>query len=282
MPRLLPMQAIIGQMVYCHGCEFVRKPSKSSAVREWPNTDSVTEIREFRDSQITSVDSSKDYSSRSRPFERTMKYAMFLCNTSRSHVLYTLWFCYLVLLLALADVSEQFSCICPFTVAENQVFFWQLPALEGHISAKPYWISMANTSPHKSTLQNVYRLTKSFIWVLGRMFALSRSTSDEPVPSVSPTGQSIRRTELDSRRALLPENVPVTSGFVRLPDWPFREEGGSLYLVCSRKSNVYQPPVDPESPNWCLFCETFCQSLQFVRLSEIRGIRTETDHFDRF
>ena len=60
-----------------------------------------------------------------------------------------------------------------------------------------------------------------------------------------------------------------------------KREGACTSFVVG-KSNVYQPPVGSESPNWCLFCEPFCQSLQFVRLSEIRGIRTETDHFDRF
>ena len=84
------------------------------------------------------VDSSKDYSSLSRPFELTVKYTTFLRDTSRSHVLYTVRFRDLVFLLVLADVYEVLSCVYPFTVAENQGFFLQLPASEEHISAKPY------------------------------------------------------------------------------------------------------------------------------------------------
>ena len=149
---------------------------------------------------------------------------------------------------------SSFHAFARSQLLKTRFFFLQLPALEEHISAKPYWISMANTPPNKSALQNVYRLTKSFIWVLGRTFALSRVQTMNQFP------RSLLLVNLADARSSTQEGHCCRKTFpwqaascVCQTDNSEKREGACTSFVVG-KSNVYQPPVGPESPNWCLFC----------------------------
>ena len=141
--------------------------------------------------------------------------------------------------------SELF-CSC------NRNPFWTLRIVKVDNVIEP---DPVNTNPASGEHMYVNRSSgdrDSSLWIVTNLVVhCSFFSMFKPSP-YSPTCQTCRHTKLLVHENVFRQQCPssveescflCTNSFVRLIDWPVKEERGSLYVICMpKKSNVYQPP----------------------------------------